>query len=152
MTSISKSAVVTYSADRMYELVNDVEAYPSFLPWCTESSILNRGEDYMTASISLAKGKIKQSFTTRNTMVPGRRIEVSLLKGPFKHLEGYWLFEPRDEHSCHIYIKMNFEFKNKLVKLALEKIFSHIINSLIESFTERADQVYGNERQTQAQD
>lgn len=150
MTSISKSAAVTYSAEQMYELVNDVEAYPSFLPWCTESSIINQGEDYMTASISLAKGKIKQTFTTRNTMLPGRRIEVSLLKGPFKHLEGYWLFEPKDDHSCDIYIKMDFEFTNKLVKLALEKIFSHIINTLIETFTSRADQVYGEQQQSQA--
>jgi len=127
----------------MYDLVNNVEAYPSFLPWCTDTCIISQGDDYMTASISLAKGKISQSFTTRNTMLPGRRIEVSLLKGPFKHLEGYWLFEPRDEHSCSVYIKMDFEFKNKIIKLALEKIFTHIINTLIETFTRRADQIYG---------
>ena len=150
MTSISKSAAVSHSAEQMYELVNDVEAYPSFLPWCTDSSIISRGDDYMTASISLAKGKVRQTFTTRNTMLPGRRIEISLLKGPFKHLEGYWLFEPKDDHSCHVYIKMDFEFSNKLVRLALEKIFSHIINTLIETFTRRADQIYGEQQQSQA--
>lgn len=127
----------------MYELVNDVEAYSSFLPWCTGSSIISQGEDYMTASITLSKGKIRQTFTTRNTLLPGRRIEVSLLKGPFKHLEGYWLFEPEGESSCTVYIKMDFEFKNKIVKLALDKIFTRIINTLIETFTRRADQIYG---------
>ena len=76
-------------------------------------------------------------------MLPGRRIEVSLLKGPFKHLEGYWLFEPKEEHSCRVYIKMDFEFSNKIIKLALEKFFTHIINTLIETFTSRADQIYG---------
>ncbi len=76
-------------------------------------------------------------------MLPGRRIEVSLLKGPFKHLEGYWIFEPKDEHSCDIYIKMDFEFSNKLLKIVLDKFFSHIINTLIETFTQRAHQIYG---------
>lgn len=99
----------------------------------------------MTASISLAKGKIRQTFTTRNTLLPGRRIEVSLLKGPFKHLEGYWLFEPKDDNSCCIYIRMDFEFKNYLMRIALEKIFTHIVNTLIETFTRRADQIYGGQ-------
>lgn len=127
----------------MYQLVNDVKSYPAFLPWCVDADIINQGEDYMTASISLAKGKIRQTFTTRNTMLPGRRIEVSLLKGPFKHLEGYWLFEPNEDDSCCIYIKMDFEFKNYLLRIALEKIFTHIVNTLIETFTSRADQIYG---------
>ena len=127
----------------MYELVNDVESYPSFLPWCQEASILSKGDEYMTATISLHKGKIRQSFTTRNTMLPGRRIEVSLLEGPFKHLEGYWLFEPSDENSCAVFINMNFEFRNRILKLALDKIFSRIINTLIDTFTERAHAIYG---------
>lgn len=143
LTSITKSAEVPYSADQMYDLVNNVEAYPEFLPWCKDTSIISQGEDYMTASISLTKGKVKQTFTTRNYMVPGRRIEVSLLEGPFKHLEGYWEFEPKDTRSCNVYIKMDFEFKNRLIKLALEKIFSHIVNTLIDKFTDRAGQVYG---------
>lgn len=143
LTSINKSAVVPYSAEQMYNLVNNVEAYPEFLPWCKDTTIISQGEDFMTASISLTKGKVKQSFTTRNYMVPGRRIEISLLKGPFKHLEGYWMFEPKDEHSCYVYLRMNFEFSNKLIKLALEKIFSHIVNTLIDTFTSRAHRIYG---------
>ena len=127
----------------MYELVNDVESYPAFLPWCQEACIISKGDEYMTATIALHKGTIRQSFTTRNTMLPGRRIEVSLLEGPFKHLEGYWLFEPGNENSCSVYIKMNFEFRNRILKLALDKIFSRIINTLIDTFTERAHTVYG---------
>ena len=132
-----------YSAEQMYDLVNDVESYPKFLPWCGDSQIHSQGPGHMTASISLVKGRVKQSFTTSNTMQPGRRIDVNLVSGPFKHLTGHWAFDPEDDHTCHITIKMEFEFKNRLLKLALEKVFSQITISLIETFTERAEQVYG---------
>ncbi|MBF8269059.1 MAG: cyclase [Gammaproteobacteria bacterium] len=146
MISINRSAEVTYSAERMYELVNDIEAYPDFVHWCNATSIIAKNDTSLTASLSLSAGGVKKTFTTRNTMQPGRRIDINLLEGPFKHLTGYWLFEPLSEQACRISIKMNFEFKNKLLRLALDKIFSHIINTLIETFTERAQKVYGGNR------
>lgn len=126
----------------MYELVNDIEAYPSFLPWCVDARILEKAEHKLTATVSLAAGKIKQSFTTENTMQKYQRIDVKLVTGPFKYLNGSWRFDA-ENNCCHISIDMEFEFSNKLMKLALDRIFSHIINTLIETFTQRAHQVYG---------
>ncbi len=143
MAVIEKSAVVPFSSEQMYALVNDVEAYPDYLPWCSAAKVLERDEDRLRASISLAVGKIRQSFTTENTMQPGRRIELRLLSGPFKHLNGHWQFEAAGERSCRISLQMHFEFESRLLKLALNKIFNRIMHSLIAAFTQRAEQLYG---------
>lgn len=143
LVEIHKSAVVPYSADEMYALVNDIESYPVFLPWCSAAEVLNRGPRQLTASVSLEAGKIKQSFTTKNTMQPGRSIDMRLIKGPFKHLTGSWKFGPLNENSCTVSLDMNFEFKNKLLKLALSSTFNKIMKTLVESFTRRAEAIYG---------
>lgn len=144
MTEISKTTVVPYTPEEMYVLVNDIESYPAFLPWCTAAKILTQQEESLTATLSLALGKIKQSFTTENTMKEGSRIEIQLIEGPFKYLSGYWKFNREDEQSCHIQLHMNFEFKNKIVKHTLGKAFYKVMDSLVESFVQRAQQVYGN--------
>jgi len=130
----------------MYKLVNDIETYPEFLPWCQKASILKLEPERLTASISLAAGKVRQSFTTENTMQPDRRIDMNLLEGPFKYLKGSWIFEQGPDHACRISINMEFEFSNRLVKFALDKMFTHIINTLITTFTDRAFQIYGGKR------
>jgi len=143
LTSISKTACVPFSADEMYELVYDMEEYPSFLPWCSESRIERLSDSRFTAFLSVAVGRIRQSFSTENTIQPGRRIDILLLHGPFRHLNGYWQFEPDGEQSCRISVHMDFEFRNRLVKMALDKVFSHIINTMIDTFTKRAYVIYG---------
>ncbi len=144
MTEISKTTVVPYTPNEMYALVNDIESYPAFLPWCIAAKILSKKEESLIASLSLAMGKIKQSFTTENTMREGLRIDIRLIDGPFKHLSGYWKFNPEDEQSCHIQLHMNYEFKNKIIKYALGKVFYIVMNTLVESFVQRAQQIYGN--------
>jgi ribosome-associated toxin RatA of RatAB toxin-antitoxin module len=144
MTEISKTTVVPYTSDEMYVLVNDIESYPIFLPWCTEAKILSQQEDNLTAKLSLALGKIKQSFTTENTMHDGSRIDMILIEGPFKHLTGYWRFIQEDDQSCHVHLHMHFEFKNKIIKHTLGKAFYKVMDSLVESFVQRAQQIYGN--------
>jgi ribosome-associated toxin RatA of RatAB toxin-antitoxin module len=126
----------------MYELVNDVETYPQFLPWCSAGVIHEHKPDYMKASVSLAVGAVKQTFTTENTLQPGQRIDVQLLSGPFKRLHGYWTFEAAGEGMCRISFQMNFEYKNRLVKLALNKVFQRIGDSMVASFIERAKTLY----------
>jgi len=142
---IKKSAVVPYSADQMYVLVNDIESYPEFLPWCSEARVFERSKTRLKASVSMASGSIKQSFSTENTMRPGRRIDVRLLSGPFRYLNGCWQFEPLEDGRCRISLEMHFEFKNRLLKLTLNKVFNRIIDSLVGSFSERARQVYGRD-------
>ncbi len=142
MESINKSAVVPFTAEQMYALVNDVESYPVFLPWCSEGVVHTQNAHHMKASVSLAVGAIKQTFTTENTLQPGRRIDVQLLSGPFKRLQGYWLFEPAGERMCRISFQMHFEYKNKIIKLALNTAFQRIGDSLVNSFVERAKVLY----------
>ncbi len=144
MTEISKTTVVPYTSEEMYVLVNDIESYPIFLPWCTEAKILSQQEDNLTAKLSLALGKIKQSFTTENTMQDGSRIDMKLIEGPFNHLTGYWRFIQEDDQSCHVHLHMHFEFKNKIIKHTLGKVFYKVMDSLVESFVQRAQQIYGN--------
>ena len=144
MTEISKTAVVPYTPSEMYALVNDIESYSVFLTWCTAAKVLNKKEESLIAILSLAMGKIKQSFTTENTMLEGSRIDMQLIEGPFKHLSGYWKFNPGDEQSCHIQLHMNYEFKNKIIKYALGKVFYIVMDTLVESFVQRAQQIYGN--------
>lgn len=143
MGSVHKTATVPYSAEEMYSLVNDVASYPEFLPWCAGSEVFDARADRLRATISLAAGKIKQVFTTENTMQPGRRIDVHLVSGPFRYLEGHWEFRPETSGGCKVVLEMSFEFKNKIVKLALNKIFNHIVTTLVDAFRERAVQVYG---------
>lgn len=144
MTIIKKTAVVPYTTRQMYDLVNDIEAYPEFLPWCADARVTVHGEDSLTASLSMASGHIRQSFTTENSMQPGRRIEVHLVSGPFRYLTGSWDFEPVDDgKSCRISLQMDFEFRNKILKLTLSKLFHHIVNTLVDAFTRRAVSIYG---------
>lgn len=143
MTAIKKSTVVPYSAEEMYALVNDIEAYPDFLRWCKDAKIINANENRLQATVFIEAGKIKQSFTTENTMQSGRRINMRLVEGPFKYLTGCWKFEPQDEQSCHISLEIDFEFKNKLMKLALSHTFNHIMDNMVDSFSNRASEVYG---------
>jgi len=138
-----KSAVVPFTSEQMYRLVNDVEAYPAYLPWCSDARVLAQSAERLTASVSLAAGGVRQTFTTENIMQAGKRIEVRLLSGPFKYLHGYWQFEAAGERGCRISLQMNFEFKSRWLKLVLDKIFDRILHSLIAAFTERAEQLYG---------
>lgn len=142
MKQVCRTAIVPFSADQMYALVNDVESYPQFLPWCREARILSCDGNRLTASLSMAVGRLHHTFTTANTMEPGRRISVRLLSGPFQHLEGSWEFVPAGPGACEIRLDMRFEFKSRLVEISLGKIFGQIVNSLVGAFTQRATHVY----------
>ncbi len=146
MNRVERSAIVPFSADQMYALVNDIEAYPEFLPWCSDARVLTRQGDTLTASVSMALGHLKHTFTTANTMQPGRHIGVRLLSGPFRHLEGSWELTPGGGQACEIRLEMHFEFKNRLLEISLGKVFGQIINSLVGAFTHRAEQIYGAKR------
>ncbi len=142
MECISKSAVVPFTAEQMYALVNDIESYSQFLPWCSGGEVHEQDPHFMKASVSLAVGRVKQTFTTENSLQPGKRIDVQLVSGPFKQLQGYWSFESAGEGMCRIIFKMNFEYKNIIIKLALNKLFQRIGNTLVASFVERANSLY----------
>jgi ribosome-associated toxin RatA of RatAB toxin-antitoxin module len=127
----------------MYDLVNDIESYPEFLPWCRKSSIIERKEEELKAELELAKGSLHKTFTTHNRMQPGKFIEVRLVEGPFKHLEGFWRFDDLGEDGSRVVLDMEFEFSNTILRMTLGPVFHQVTNTLVDAFTKRARQVYG---------
>lgn len=145
MTTINKSALVPYSSGQMFALVNNIEAYASFLPWCRSSHVLLRTPDEVRATIEIAHGGLHKSFTTLNRLQQDKMMEMRLLEGPFRHLEGYWRFDVLGEKACKVSLDLDFEFSNRLVGLAMGPIFTQIANALVDSFCKRAREVYGKE-------
>jgi ribosome-associated toxin RatA of RatAB toxin-antitoxin module len=143
MTVVEKSALVKFSAQQMFDLVNDIEAYPRFLPWCSDSRILKREGDIVEAELLISKGGFKKSFSTRNIIDEGGRITVSLLEGPFSYLEGTWDFMPLREDASKISLNLEFEMPGLLANLAFGAVFNQICNTMVSSFTQRAKEIYG---------
>ncbi len=144
MTTITRNSLVMYSPEQMYDLVNDIEAYPTFLPWCRKSRILSKTDDEICASLDLAKGGIHHVFSTRNRLEHGKAIHIELLDGPFKHLEGHWQFRMiGDNVGCRVQLDMDFEFSSRLIDLALGPVFTQISGSLVDAFCQRAHEIYG---------
>ena len=145
MPTISKSALVPHSAAEMYRLVDGIPDYPEFLPWCGGASEQSRTDDEVRACVEIAYGAIHKSFSTLNRLQKGKMIEISLVDGPFKHLHGFWRFEPLDEKASKVSLDLEYEFSNRLVGMALGPAFSQIANSMVDAFVKRAGQVYTND-------
>jgi ribosome-associated toxin RatA of RatAB toxin-antitoxin module len=141
--TIQRSALVPYSAEEMYALVSDIESYGTFLPWCGGARIVARDADSVTAAIDIAYSGVHKTFTTRNRLSPGRGMELQLVDGPFKFLQGDWRFEVLDEKACKVSLDMKFEFSNPLLGMVVGPVFSNIANGLVESFQRRAEGIYG---------
>ncbi len=143
VTCISKNALIPYSAEKMYQLVADVDSYEQFLPWCKSSAVLSQTEDEVKGQIEVHHTGMNKTFTTLNRMQKNKMIEIRLVEGPFKHLQGFWRFDALDEHGCKISLDLEFEFSNKLVSMAFGPIFSQIANTMVDAFCKRAIDVYG---------
>ncbi|MFI4938380.1 MAG: type II toxin-antitoxin system RatA family toxin [Candidatus Berkiellales bacterium] len=144
MTTIVHCASVPFSCAQMFELVNDIEQYPHFLPWCPDAKVQKRTQDEIEATVHFAKGIIGKSFTTLNKLLPHQRVEMRLLKGPFRYLEGTWHFESLAEKGSRITLNLSFEFNSKLLTITVGPIFHHIASTLVQAFTARAHQIYSN--------
>ena len=143
MNTIHKSALLPYSAAEMYALVADIESYCKFLPWCGGARSVARDVQSVTAAIDISYRGVHKTFTTRNELDPGRLMTLKLVDGPFKFLEGEWRFEVLDEKACKVSLDLKFEFSNFLLQLAMGSVFSTIANGLVDSFSRRAEEVYG---------
>ena len=143
MAVISKSALVSYSPVEMFNIVDDVDAYPQFLPWCSDAKVLSRDQDQVKAMVEINHSGIRKAFTTRNLLQSGKMIEIELVDGPFKHLHGYWRFEALAESACKVSLDLEYEFSNKLLGLAIGPVFSQIANTLVDAFCRRADVLHG---------
>lgn len=143
MTRVTRSALVMHSAQEMYDLVNDCESYPAFLPWCSDATLIEASDTHMVGRLEIAKAGIRHTFTTRNTLTAPRHIHLALVDGPFKKLEGDWHFEPLSDEACKVSLTMEFEFAGKLLSMALGGVFNQAANTLVDAFCQRADEVYG---------
>lgn len=144
MPVVRRSSLVPYSAEQMFDLVNDVDSYAAFLPWCTGSRILSRHGDEVRASVDLARGGIHKTFTTCNRIQRGKMIEIRLVEGPFRLLEGFWRFDELAERRTRISLDLEFEFSTRLIQFAFGPIFHQMANSLVDAFCKRAHEIYGN--------
>lgn len=141
MTAVRHTALTPFTAAQMYDLVNDVEAYPDFLPWCEDAAVLAHEPGRMEARVTVRKGRFHYTFTTANRLEPARRIELRLLEGPFKKLDGLWRFDPEDG-GCRVALRLDFEFSNRLLGAALGAAFKPIADSMVDAFKRRAYAVY----------
>lgn len=145
MPFIQHSLELPYNVSEMYNLVNHIEKYNEFLPWCTESKIISQDEDSIQAQLTLTGRGLSRSFTTSNRLQKDKLIKISLINGPFKHLEGYWSFEATPRGS-KISLNLEFEFSTRLLALAFSPIFEKVANTLVQAFSNRAQQVYGDRK------
>ncbi len=143
MTTVQKSALVKYSAQQMIQLVEDIESYPEFLPWCSGSTILKRDGNIVEAELQIAKAGFNKSFSTRNRSEGTGKLFMTLLNGPFASLDGVWHFIPLREDASKISLDLQFEIQGKLANLAFGSVFNQICNTMVSSFTERARNIYG---------
>lgn len=144
MRKVNRSAIVPYSAREMFVLVDDVEAYPEFLPWCNQAEVHNRADDSVEATLELHKGSVSNKFTTRNTRREFEEIGLALIGGPFRHLAGGWRFEELGDDGCKVLLELDFEFESRLVDMMFGSFFEEICNSLVDAFTKRAEAVFGS--------
>tara|TARA_E500000178_G_C16406529_1_gene481049 strand:- start:22 stop:450 length:429 start_codon:yes stop_codon:yes gene_type:complete len=142
MPTISRSALVPHSAAQMYAIVNDVEHYPDFVPWCSGSEFKMLADDQKQATLHFSRGTIKTAFTTRNTLTAGETIAMQLLDGPFKQLQGAWTFTDIDDIGSRVELSLQFELSNPMLKVALEAFFNQLCDRMVSSFVERARQLY----------
>ena len=143
MRKVSRSALVPHSSDQMYALVDDVAAYPTFLRWCSAVTVHSRDDDHVEASLELQRGTLSKTFTTRNSLDPGKAIHIALVGGPFSHLSGGWHFEQLGQDGSKVSLQLEFEFESRMTDMLFGRYFEDICNSLVDSFTQRANDIYG---------
>ncbi len=144
MTIVHKSVLLNHSAKQMYALVEHMENYPSFLPWCNSVNVCRDAVNHTAiATISLNFCGIRQSFTTYNTNMEPTSIQMKLVRGPFSRLDGQWTFTDLNAHQCRVELHLNYDFSHFFLKKLLGPVFDIVSNNLIDSFCEQARKQYG---------
>ena len=143
MSSISRSALVMYSCEQMYNLVNDIEKYPEFIPGCADAKCISQSRFQMEGALLISKLGVSKWFSTSNQLTAPNEIQLKLLDGPFKHLTGTWKFTELDTNACKVELNLDFEFSSKVIEMAFGKVFNQVISNMVTAFTQRAKQVYG---------
>ena len=143
MKRISRSAILEHSAGQLYALVEDIESYPRFLPWCIEAKVLERDLSSTKARITAGMHGLQQSFTTLNQNRPGEGIEMQLVEGPFKSFRAAWSFAALSADACRIEFTLEYEFSSLALAKVLEPLFDRIADTMVDAFARRADEIHG---------
>jgi ribosome-associated toxin RatA of RatAB toxin-antitoxin module len=142
MNVVEKTVLVMHSAEEMFALVDAVENYPQFLPWCGGVDLIARSETSTVATLHINYHGLKQQFTTQNSKTFPNRMIINLQNGPFKHLDGCWLFTALKPDACKIEFKLNYEFENSFLEKMIAPVFHHIATTFVDGFVARAAHVY----------
>lgn len=143
MAVVHKSVLLGYSAEQMFALVERVEDYPKFLPWCGGVKVIERTDDRLIATIAINYHGLKQSFTTENINKHPTSMKMTLVEGPFKHLDGLWTFKALRDDACKIEFDLHYEFSSRILEGLIGPVFNMIANSFVDSFSKQADAIYG---------
>ena len=143
MQSVHRSVLVPFSAARMFALVDDIERYPDFLPWCGGAQVFDDREPGRIARIDIDYHGIRAHFTTSKANVAGESIVITLVDGPFRHLHGEWRFRPLAEAASKVELELAYEFASGLLERAVGPVFDHIASTFVGAFVTRAESVYG---------
>jgi len=142
MKTVTTNALVPYSTQQMFDLVNDIEAYPEFMPGCVAARILQSGNNWLEAELSLSKSGFNQSFVTHNRLSAPDSIQMSLVRGPFSSLEGIWRFRALSDTACKVEFELTFELQNRLLQMATGKMFASISQQQVDAICRRATAIY----------
>lgn len=143
MALVEKSVLIAHSAAQMFDLVDRVEDYPVFLPWCSRTELKFRDAQKTAATLWINYHSVKSHFTTENSKEYPLLMTIRLVDGPFRRLEGLWKFRPLAENACKIEFQLSYEFSSRMFEKVIGPVFSHIANTFVDAFVKRASQVYG---------
>ncbi len=145
MKRIYKEEEINVTMSIIFNLINNIEEYPKFLPWCKKTEVTKESENSQIGKIFISKSFINWSFSTKNIIVRNKSISLSLIDGPFDNLDGSWNFKKIDDNNTHVSLEINYKFKNSLIELSIEPIFTTIMNSILESFVDQAFKIKYND-------
>ena len=146
MHTVTRSLILPYEAVDMYSLVDQIDQYQEFLPWCKDSVVLERTDKEVVARIEVYFKGLHTAFTTRNCLFSEREIKIELVDGPFDQLEGRWEFASLDKRASRVTLQVNFSLASRLANQTITPVFKRICGTLVESFAERAKQIYGEQQ------
>ena len=142
MKRIARSAIVEHKAEEMFALVDDIEAYPRFLPWCAGATVHERTAQGTRATLTVGMRGLRLSFTTQNENRPGESIDMRLVQGPFRRFAAAWRFKPLSAQACSVELSLEYELSGALARV-FARMFDGIADTMVDAFTRRADEVYG---------
>jgi ribosome-associated toxin RatA of RatAB toxin-antitoxin module len=144
MREVKRSALIAESPARMYALINDIERYPEFVPWCAAARVVSRKDSEVVATLNIKRGPLRAEFTTRNLLEADKRVLMQFVSGPFRVLEGLWTLTPLGELGCRVELEMRFEFANRVAGALFESLFEDTAASLVDAFVKRARDTKSN--------